>query len=69
MEIKISTEFIKLDSAMKLSGAVTMGSDAKHVIQNGEVSVNGKTEMRRGKKLYNGDKFSFEGKEYKIIQG
>ena len=68
-EVRITTEFIKLDSAMKLSGAATMGSDAKHFIQSGEVSVNGETELRRGRKLYDGDSFSFEGKTYEIVKG
>ncbi len=66
-EIKISTEFIKLDSAMKLAGAALMGSDAKHAIQNGEVYVNGETELRRGKKLHPGDVFSYNGNDYKIV--
>lgn len=66
MEINISTEFIKLDSAMKLAGAVMMGSDAKYVIQNGEVKVNGETETRRGRKLRPGDSFSFDGREYTV---
>lgn len=68
MNIEISTDFIKLDSAMKLAGAVAMGSDAKHVILEGRVTVNGQAELRRGKKLYPGDKFCFENKEYKIVK-
>ena len=68
-EVKITTEFIKLDSAMKLSGEAAMGSDAKFFIQDGEVSVNGETELRRGRKLYPGDRFTFEGREYEIVKG
>lgn len=66
MVIKINTEFIKLDSAMKLSGAATMGSDAKHFILEGMVKVNGEIEQRRGRKLYPGDNFLFENQEYVI---
>ncbi len=66
-KIEISTEYIKLDSAMKLSGAVAMGSDAKHEIQSGSVSVNGTVENRRGKKLYKGDSFQYKNKTYEIV--
>ena len=65
-KISINTEYIKLDSAMKLSGAAAMGSDAKHLILDGKVLVNGETELRRGRKLYPGDNFSFNGKTYEI---
>ncbi|MGN1097369.1 MAG: RNA-binding S4 domain-containing protein [Clostridia bacterium] len=67
MKIEISTEFIKLDSAMKLSGAVSIGSDAKYSILDGQVTVNGEQELRRGRKLYKGDKFCFEGQTYEIV--
>lgn len=66
-KIEISTEYIKLDSAMKLSGAVSIGSDAKYAILEGAVSVNGEQEFRRGRKLYPGDKFLYDGKVYEII--
>ena len=65
-EIKIRDEFIKLGQAMKLAGLVDEGSDAKFVIQNGEVKVNGETEYQRGKKLHGGDIVSFNGEEIKI---
>ncbi len=67
VKINISTEFIKLDSAMKLGGAVSMGSDAKYEILDGKVSVNGQTELRRGKKLYRGDTFKYNGVIYEIV--
>lgn len=67
--VAVSTEFIKLDSAMKLAGAVVMGSEAKHEIQGGAVEVNGETETRRGRKLYVGDRFSYGGQEYEIVKG
>lgn len=66
-EVKIKTDIIKLDSFLKWSGAVNMGSDAKMYIKNGEVKVNGEVELRRGKKLTLGDEIEFEGETYKII--
>ena len=62
-EITIKDEFIKLGQAMKLDGLVDSGVEAKEVIQNGEVMVNGETDTRRGKKLYSGDRFSYKGEE------
>lgn len=66
MEIKINTEFIKLGQALKLAGLVDSGLDAKIFIQNGQVLVNGEIETRRGKKLYNGDIVSFDGRNFTI---
>ena len=63
--VVISTEFIKLEAAMKLAHAVS-GGMAKTIIQNGDVQVNGEVCTMRGKKLYPGDKFSFEGSTYLI---
>ena len=62
-EITIKDDFIKLGQAMKLAGLVDSGVEAKEVIQNGEVMVNGETDTRRGKKLYSGDTFSYKGEE------
>ena len=64
--VVISTEFIKLESAMKLANIVPTGGSAKNEIQEGYVSVNGEVCTMRGKKLYPGDKFSFEGDTYLI---
>lgn len=61
MEIEIRDEYIKLGQAMKLAGLVSSGIEAKVVIQDGKVKVNGEVETRRGKKLYSGDKFEFNG--------
>ena len=66
--IKIKDEFIKLGQAMKLAGLVEEGAEAKAVIQEGLVTVNGETDTRRGRKLFEGDIFSFEGKEVKIVK-
>ena len=58
-KISISTDFIKLDSFLKLAALVGTGGEAKYVIQEGMVSVNGEVCTMRGKKLYPGDKVSF----------
>ena len=63
-KIKITTEFIKLDSFLKLAAAVSTGGHAKMVITGGEVKVNGAVCLQRGKKLYEGDTVEFEGAEY-----
>ncbi len=62
MEIKIKDKFIKLGQAMKLAGFVGSGLDAKIIIKDGLVKVNGEMDTRRGRKLYPGDTFEFEGK-------
>ena len=62
----ISTEFIKLESAMKLANAVPSGGMAKNIIQDGEVLVNGEVCTMRGKKLYPGDRFTYLGNTYLI---
>lgn len=61
MEITIRDEFIKLGQALKLAGLVSSGVDAKFLIQDGQVKVNGEIDTRRGKKLYPGDTFEFDG--------
>ena len=66
ISVAISTEYIKLESAMKLANIVPTGGSAKAEIQEGYVSVNGETCTMRGKKLYPGDKFSFDGDTYVI---
>ena len=66
MPVAISTEYIKLESAMKLANIVPTGGSAKAEIQEGYVSVNGEVCTMRGKKLYPGDKFSFEGDTFVI---
>ena len=66
--IYIRDEYIKLGQALKLSGAVESGVEAKECIQDGCVFVNGIEELKRGKKLYAGDIINFDGEEY-IITG
>jgi len=60
-EIIIKEDFIRLDSLMKLSDAVVTGGHAKIVIQNGAVKVNGEVCTQRGKKMREGDFFTFDG--------
>ena len=64
--VVIGTEFIKLESALKLANATESGGMAKLVIQDGQVQVNGETCTMRGKKLYPGDTFAFMGTTYLI---
>ena len=64
--IKLKDEFIKLGQALKAAGLVETGAEAKDVIQDGLVKVNGQTEWQRGKKLYDGDEVEFEGNMIKI---
>ena len=66
MVITIKDEFIKLGQALKLAGLVGSGVDAKFVIQDGQVKVNGEVDTRRGKKLYPGDTFEFDGTEVEV---
>ena len=66
-QVRISTEFIKLESAMKLMNIVPSGGSAKLEIQEGFVTVNGEKCTMRGKKLYDGDRFSYEGDEFVIV--
>ena len=64
--VAIQTEFIKLEAAMKYASAVATGGEAKAFIQEGQVLVNGEPCTMRGKKLYPGDVFSFNGENYLI---
>ena len=66
--VVISTEFIKLQDAMKFANAVPSGGLAKTEIQEGNVTVNGEVCTMRGKKLYPGDRFSFMGTQYLITE-
>ena len=66
MNIKITTEFIKLDSLLKLAGLVYTGGEAKTLIQQGNVTLNGAVCTERGKKIRSGDTVSFDGKEITV---
>lgn len=65
-QLKIRDEYIKLGQALKLAGMAGSGVEAKIVIQDGEVLVNGETQLQRGKKVYPGDVISFQGEEVQI---
>ena len=64
--IKLRDEFIKLVQALKAAGLVESGVDAKEVIVQGLVVVNGEIETRRGRKLYDGDEVEFDGDKISI---
>ena len=64
--IEIRDDFIKLGQALKLAGLVENGGEAKEIIGAGEVSVNGEVDLRRGRKLYKGDVFSYNGTDVKV---
>lgn len=64
--IHLREEYIKLGQALKAAALVESGVEAKEVIQEGLVSVNGEVDVRRGRKLYAGDIVSFDGEEIKI---
>lgn len=64
--IKLREEFIKLGQAIKAAGLVESGVEAKLVIQDGQVQVNGNVETQRGKKLFGGEIISFNGEDVKI---
>ena len=66
--IKLRDEFIKLGQALKAVGYVESGVEAKDVIQEGLVLVNGEIDTRRGRKLYDGDIVTFDGQEIKIVK-
>ena len=62
-EIKLRDEFIKLGQALKATGLVETGVDAKLFILDGDVKVNGEVCTQRGKKLYDGDIVEFDGEQ------
>ena len=67
MEVKIQTEFIKLDSLLKFCGAASLGSEAKMYVLDELVKVNGEVCTQRGKKLYRGDIVEFNGETFKVV--
>ncbi len=68
IRIRQGEEFIRLGQALKKAGLVDSGVDAKLVILDGLVKVNGETELQRGKKLYGGEIISFQGEQVKIVR-
>jgi len=65
-EIKITTEYIKLDQFLKFNGAVSNGGEAKILIAEGLVKVNGETELRRGRKLRTNDIVKYKNDEFVV---
>ena len=65
--IRLRDEYIKLGQALKASGLVESGAEAKEVITEGMVCVNGEADTRRGRKLYAGDIINFNWEEVKIV--
>ena len=65
-KVIIRDDLIKLGQAMKLAGMVGSGVDAKMLIQDGQVEVNGEVEYQRGKKLHEGDVITFNGESVQI---
>jgi ribosome-associated protein len=68
INIREEDEFIKLGQALKKAGLVGSGVDAKMVIQDGLVTVNGEVEVQRGKKLHGGEVISYNGETVKVIK-
>ena len=68
MDIQITTEFIKLDALLKFAALVGTGGEAKYVIAEGLVKVNGEVCTMRGKKLRSGDVVEFAGETVKITE-
>ncbi|HCA22241.1 MAG TPA: RNA-binding protein [Lachnospiraceae bacterium] len=67
-KIKQGEEYIKLGQLLKATGLVSSGIEAKIVIQNGEVKVNGEVDLRRGKKVVAGDTVEYSGKHIIVKQ-
>ena len=65
-QITIKDDFIKLGQVLKLAGMVESGLEAKIVIQDGQVKVNGEVDTRRGRKIVDGDVIFFEGKTVQV---
>ena len=66
MYIKLKEEYIKLGQALKVANIVGSGAEAKFLIADGLIKVNGEAEVRRGRKLYDGDVISYNGNDVRI---
>ncbi len=60
-------EYIKLDQFLKLADIASTGGQAKQIILDGQVKVNGEVELRRGRKLRHGDRVEFDGEEMVVM--
>ena len=68
ISIREQDEFIKLGQALKKADLVSSGVAANIVLPEGQVTVNGETELQRGKKLHDGDVFSYDGETVKVVK-
>lgn len=68
ISLKEGDDYIKLGQLLKKANMMSSGVDAKMVILDGLVSVNGEVELRRGKKIYPGDVVTFEGESVKVVR-
>ena len=68
MEVTIRDDFIKLGQVLKLVSVVQDGVEAKYVIQEGKVKVNGEVDLRRGRKIYPGDIVTFGDTEITVTR-
>ena len=66
IELRSGEEFIKLSQALKKAGITESGAEAKMLVRNGEIRVNGEKEDRPGRKLVSGDLLLIENREYRI---
>ena len=67
-EFRLKDEYIKLGQLLKAAGLVSSGVDAKMVIQDGMVTVDGQVDTRRGRKIYEGMVVEFEGQKIKAVR-
>ena len=68
ISLREGDDYIKLGQSLKKANMMSSGVDAKMVILDGLVSVNGEVELRRGKKIYPGDVVTFEGESVKVVR-
>ena len=66
-EIKINTEYIKLDQFLKFTGVASNGGEAKMLVTDGLVKVNCETETRRGRKLRTGDLVEYNNQSFAVV--
>ena len=68
MDVSVTTEYIKLDSLLKYAGLCSTGGEAKAVIEEGAVSLNGEICRMRGKKIRPGDEITFAGQTVRVVK-
>lgn len=68
IRLREGEEFIKLGQLLKKAGMISSGVDAKMVILDELLTVNGEVETRRGKKIYPGDVVSYDGETVKVVE-